>query len=337
MMLVGKYKIAALLLNLEKNEAARVLQSFTEEKMMAIAETMREISGMDIPKEEISRIYEDFKKSLRIRSGIFKPRPDQVEELFAASLGEGKTDDLFNELDQKIIPESPFKQLTRFPREILARILQDEHPQTIALALSQIESNRAAQVITQLEEDLRLDILTRIAKLKNPSKEILRNIAIKLAEKAKDLMVTESPDDAKERLQTVADVLNRVDKDTEKNVLSKISEKDSEMAEEIRELMFTFDDLLLVDKRAMQKILSGINVQVLALALKGAHKQVENFIMSNVSQRVKKLIQDEKEMLGPRTVEEVTGAQKEIVAIVRTLIENGEITISRSSEEELLV
>ena len=97
------------------------------------------------------------------------------------------------------------------------------------------------------------------------------------------------------------------------------------------------DDLLLVDKRAMQKILSGINVQVLALALKGAHKQVEKFIMSNVSQRVKKLITDEKELLGPRTVDEVTGAQKEIVAIVRTLIENGEINISRSSEEELLV
>ena len=117
MKLVGKQKIAALLLNLDKNEAARVLQSFREGQILAIAEAMREISEMDIPKEELSRIYDDFKRSMRVRAGIFKPRPEQVEELFAASLGEGKTDDLFSELDERIVPESPFKPLTRFQVE----------------------------------------------------------------------------------------------------------------------------------------------------------------------------------------------------------------------------
>jgi len=108
------------------------------------------------------------------------------------------------------------------------------------------------------------------------------------------------------------------------------------MAEEIKDLMFSFDDLVLVDKRAMQKILSGINVQVLALALKGANKAVEGYIMDNVSKRVKKLIFDEKELLGPKPIEEVIQAQKEVVATVRVLIESGEISINRSSEEELL-
>ena len=150
-------------------------------------------------------------------------------------------------------------------------------------------------------------------------------------------MKDESPEDIKDRLKTVADVLNRVDKETEKSVLGQISETDAEMAEEIKELMFTFDDLALVDKRAMQKILSGINVQVLALSLKAAKKEVDEYIMSNVSKRVKKLIDDEKELMGPKTLEEVTGAQKEIVTTVRALIESGEITISRASEEELLV
>jgi flagellar motor switch protein FliG len=128
-----------------------------------------------------------------------------------------------------------------------------------------------------------------------------------------------------------------VDRQTEKSVLGKIAEDNAEMADEIKELMFTFEDLLLVDHRAMQKILSGINVQVLAMALKGANKELELFIMGNVSKRVKKLIEDEKELMGAKPLEDVVEAQKEIVNTVRALIESGEIQINRASEEELLV
>jgi flagellar motor switch protein FliG len=260
-----------------------------------------------------------------------------MEELLTSSLGPEKSEELLDALNRRFIPTSPFKGLARYPREILVKVLENEHPQTIALALSNIESNRAAQVITGLEEELRLDIITRIAKLKHPPSDIAMSIAAKLRDKADQAMKDESPEDIKERLKTVADVLNRVDKETEKSVLGQISETDADMAEEIKELMFTFDDLILVDKRAMQKVLSGINVQVLSLSLKAAKKDVEDYIMSNVSKRVKKLIEEEKELMGPKTIDEVTEAQKEIVATVRMLIETGEITINRASEEELLV
>jgi len=336
MMLNGKHKVAAFLLNLSKEEAAEVLKFFTEDQILGIAETMKEISGKDISHDEISTVFSDFDKRLKKRSKVFRARSDEVDELFSSSLGPNLGGTLLNELDNRVVPESPFRKFTKYPKDVLVKILNMEHPQTIALVLSQIDSNKAAQVLIDLEEDIRLDIVTRIANLKAPSKEILRNVAAMLSTRVRQIMVEENPDDIKERLQTVADVLNRVDKDTEKSVLGKISETDAEMAEEIKDLMFSFDDLVLVDKRAMQKILSGINVQVLALALKGANKAVEGYIMDNVSKRVKKLIFDEKELLGPKPIEEVIQAQKEVVATVRVLIESGEISINRSSEEELL-
>ena len=197
-------------------------------------------------------------------------------------------------------------------------------------------SIKSHRLTTLIREELRLDIITRIAKLKSPPEDVNLNIAMKLEAKAKPAMVKDDPEETLSRLKTVADVLNRVDKEMEHQVLGKISETDADMAEEIRELMFTFEDLLLVDKRAMQKILSGINVQVLAMALKGATKNVEDYIMGNVSIRVRKLIEDEKELMGPQPMEEVVTGQKEIVATVRALIESGEISINRSTEEELI-
>jgi flagellar motor switch protein FliG len=334
---MGRKKIAALLLSLEREVASKVLKNFNEDDILAIGEAMKEISGMDISQDEMDRIYDDFKDLMKSRAGIFRPRDEAVDQLFTDSLGPEKGNDIISQLQRGYIPTSPFISLTRYPKEVLAKILREEHPQTIALVLSHIESNRAAQVIAELEEEMRLDVITRIAKLKNPPMEILMQIAYTMKEKAAQALLEESPDDARDRLRTVADVLNRVDTETEKSVLGKIAESDAGMAEEIKELMFTFDDLLLVDKKAMQKILSGINVQVLAMALKGAARDVEQFIMNNVSKRVQKLIQDEKEMMGPRPMEEVSEAQKEIVTTVRALIESGEITINRASEEELLV
>jgi len=337
MPLEGNQKIAALLLTLDRNVASQVLRHFKEEEILAIGEAMKEISGKDIPKEEMDKLYDEFREMMRERFGVFRPRDEALEELLKVSLGPEKSASILDMLNRRYSPASPFKALAKYPKEILARVFRDEHPQTIALALSSIESNRAAQVITELDEAMRLDILTRIARLKHPPNDVCISIAEKLRQKADRAMAEESPDEVRIRLRTVADVLNRVDKETEKSVLGQISETDADMAEEIKELMFTFDDLLLVDKRAMQKILSGINVQVLALALKAANKEVENFILSNVSQRVRKLIEEEKDLMGPKTKEEVNGAQKEIVATVRALIESGEITINRASEEELLV
>jgi flagellar motor switch protein FliG len=330
-------KIGALLMNMEKSAAAEVLKHFSEDNILAIGEAMKDLDGMDIPREEMARIYREFKVMMRARAGVFRPRDRDVDEIFSASLGE-KAEEIVHELNRRKMPiSSYFKKLAGFPSEILTGVLKDEHPQTIALVLSNIDSNKAAQVLTELEEELRLDIITRIAKLKSPPESVNLNIAMKLEAKAKQAMVKDDPEEALGRLKTVADVLNRVDKEMEQQVLGKISETDADMAEEIKELMFTFDDLLLVDKRAIQKILSGINVQALAMALKGANQSVESYIMGNVSQRVKKLIEDEKELLGPKPMEEVVSAQKEIVATVRALIESGEITISRSTEEELVV
>ncbi|MHC4942917.1 MAG: flagellar motor switch protein FliG [Planctomycetota bacterium] len=337
MPLLGRKKIAALLLNIDRDAAARILKNFREDDIIAIGEAMNEISGKDIPREELDVIYQDFREMLQQRSGVFRPRTEEMEKLLHSSLGPEKTKEILSQLQHRFIPTSPFTALGRYPKQILAKILKNEHPQTVALVLSQIESNRSARVIAEMDEDLRLDVLTRIARLKTPPMEILTQISNTMKEKANQALVEESPEEAQDRLRTVADVLNRVDRQTEKSVLGKIAEDNAEMAEEIKELMFTFEDLLLVDHRAMQKILSGINVQVLAMALKGANKELELFIMGNVSKRVKKLIEDEKELMGAKPVEDVVEAQKEIVNTVRALIESGEIQINRASEEELLV
>lgn len=337
MALAGRKKIAALLMNIDKESAATILKNFNEDDILAIGEAMKDISGNDIAHDEMISIYEDFKERMKERSGFFRPRTEEMETIISSSLGPEKSQNVLSQLrTNRFTVGSPFNALNRYPKEILVKILQDEHPQTVAQVMSQIDSSRAAQVITDLEEELRLDVLTRIAKLKTPPMEILAQIANAMKDKANQALVEESPEEAQERLRTVADVLNRVDTQTEKSVLGKIAEDNSEMAEEIKELMFTFEDLLLVDKRAMQKILSGINVQVLAMGLKGAGKELERFILGNVSQRVKKLILDEKELLGPKPREEVVAAQREIVNTVRALIESGEITINRASEEELV-
>jgi len=337
MALVGRRKIAALLLNLDREAAARVLKNFNEDDILAIGEAMKEISGKDIPHEELNRIYDDFREMMKVRAGVFRPRNEEMEKLLSTSLGPDRSGNILSQLQYRFTHASPFTGLTRYPKEILVKILKEEHPQTVSLVLSQIDSSRAAQVIAELEEEMRLDVITRIAKLKIPPMQILGQIANTMKEKANQALLEESPEESKARLRTVADVLNRVDRQTEKSVLGKIAENDADMAEEIKELMFTFEDLLLVDHRAMQKILSGINVQVLAMALKGANKELELFILGNVSKRVKKLIQDEKELIGPKPVEEVAAAQREIVNTVRALIESGEISINRASEEEMVV
>jgi flagellar motor switch protein FliG len=279
-------------------------------------------------------IQQEFINLQQANSYINSGGINYAKKILEKSFGPEKTKEIINRLTATL-QVRPFDSIRKSDPAQLLNFIQGEHPQTIALILAYIDPAQASQVISMLSTDVQSEVAKRIAMMDRTSPEIIKEVESVLDKK---LSAVASNEYARAGgIQSIVDVLNQVDRGTEKNILDKLEEDDPELVEEIKKRMFVFEDIVLLTDRAVQLVLRQVETHDLALALKTASDEVGNIIKSNMSQRAAEMLEEDMEFMGPVRIREVEDAQQRIVNVIRELEESGEIVIARGGEGEVVV
>jgi len=306
--LSNKEKVAVLLLNLGSKAAGDILGNFGESEIAEISEIIGRMKAIDDATsvqvlDEFANSYDSWSKSREIIDVIKDHKPN-------------------------IIPFVSFKGLTN---EEIMSIISGEHPQLIALVLSHLDSQQSAEIVATMPEEERADVINRMITASAPPIQIIKQIDERLEAKVHSLGGRlDTPDERKFR--AIAEILNRTDTATERTIMQRIREEDPRVAEEIKSLMFVFEDVAVVDDKALMRVLGEIKIGSIALSLKTASEAIRKKISSCMSKRMGEMVKEELELLGPKPLAEVEAAQKEIVDSLSKLEAQGEIIRGQAGE-----
>lgn len=323
-------KAAILLVSLPEDEAAKLLAKLTPKQAELVSLEIAQLNT--IPPEEQERIILEFADS-KPRGVVRRGGLQVVQTLLERALGRQAADTLDN--IREAIASLPFGFLRRVDPQNILTFLADEHPQTIALVLCHLPSQLAAQVLSGLPTSLQLSVVRRIAHMGETSPDVLKSVEDALAGRLQNAM-----QQSLERaggVATVAEILNVADRGTERALLESLAQEDPELVEQIRRLMFVFDDIAKLSDKDVQTLLKHVETQQWAMALKGASEELRQKILGNMSQRAAAMLLEEIEYLGPKRLSEVEAVQQQIVDIVRQLEESGQITTQPAPEDEMVV
>ncbi len=329
--ITGRRKAAILLVTMGPEKAAKVLKNLedSEVEMLTI-----EIANLGkVSNEERKAVLEEFQNLTKAREMIISGGIDYAKEMLIKAFGPEKAMQIIERLVSNLSVK-PFEFMRTADVVQIVNFLQSEHPQTIALVLSFLEPRIAAQVLGALPENLQIDVVKRISLLERASPDVVKEVE-KLLEKKFAGVATQTMS-AVGGLDTAAEIMNSLDRSTEKNIMERLTYESPELAEEIRRRMFVFEDILKLDDRSVQLVLREVNSQDLAVALKGASEELKNKIFNNMSKRAQQLLKDEIEFMGPVRVKDVEEAQQKMINVIRRLEEAGEIVIARGGGEELI-
>ena len=257
-----------------------------------------------------------------------------AKELLENALGTDKAMEVIGRLTASL-QVKPFEFVRKADASQLLNFIQDEHPQTIALILSYLPAGQAAQIISALPPDRQADVAMRIATMDRTSPDVIKEVERVLETKLASLVNQEY--NVIGGVDAVVEILNTVDRGTEKHIMESMEIEEPELADEIRKKMFVFEDILLLDDRAIQRVLRDVDNSDLAIALKGANEQVQNAIFNNLSKRLASMIKEDMDFMGPVRMKDVEEAQQKIVNIIRKLEDSAEIVISRGGGDEIIV
>jgi len=327
--LSGKRKAALFVLSLPSDVAASVLKYLGEDEVGPLMAEML-VAGEAVAAER-EVVLQEFGRSTVAGGGV---GVSYIKELLEGALGVQRADGLMERL---MGPQrtTPFDRLRRARPEQIAAILQDEHPQVAALALSYLRSEQAAKVLQLMPETVKADLAHRIARGQPVAPELVRRVEHSLERK----LVVVSPQTSLEPtggVRALVDIITRVDRDSERAILSELGKRDERLAEEVKALLFVFEDLLMLSDIGLQRVLRDADHKVVATALKGAQEDVRDKVFRNLSQRATEIVKEEIELMGPVRLRDVEDARRAIVGVVRQLEEAGEITVVRE-EEQLVV
>ncbi|MEN3007639.1 flagellar motor switch protein FliG [Pseudothermotoga sp.] len=329
--LTGKRKAAVLLVMLGPEKAASVLKHLDESDVEQLTIEIANIGK--VTDEEKKQVLSEFQEIARAREMITQGGIEYAKEVLQKAFGPEKAMRIIERLVSNL-QVKPFDFLRQADPLQLVNFLQSEHPQTVAVILSYLEPQLAGKILSALPEDLQVEVVKRIALLERTSPDVIRDIEKNLERKLSGfVMQTFSQVGG---VDTAAEIMNSIDRSSEKKIMEKLSYDSPELAEEIRRRMFVFEDLVKLDDRSVQIILREIETRDLALALKGASEEVKQKIFKNISKRAAQLLQDELEYMGPVRLKDVEEAQQKIINVVRRLEEAGEIIIARGGGEELI-
>jgi flagellar motor switch protein FliG len=330
--LSGEQKAAILLISLGPEISSDVFKELKEEHVEQVALQIANLKRVSGPERD-AVMEETYQLSLA-EEYISQGGVDYAREVLEKALGEQKAMEIINRL-QGALQMTPFDFIKRTDPQQLLNFIQNEHPQTISLILAHLNSEHAATILSALPAEIQVDVAQRIAVMERATPDIIMEIEKVLERNIASVFTQEMT--AAGGVRSVAEMLNRVDRSTEKAIMEKLEETNPDLADEIKRLMFVFDDLLLIDDRSIQRILREIDQKDLILALKGAGEEVKAKILKNMSQRAKALIMEEMEVMGPTRLKNTEEAQQKIVNTIRQLEEMGEIVVSRGGEEEVFV
>jgi flagellar motor switch protein FliG len=326
-------KAAILLMTLDTPTAAALLKSLPQE---SVEEVTRELAALGHVDTSLRyAVVEEFYNLSIASEYMARGGLDYAKVLLKESLDGTMADRVLAQI-QTQVQKTPFAFLQKAESENLLTFIQDEHPQTIALIVCHLPHHKAAEILAGLPVQKQIEVIKRIANMEQTNPEVIREVERGLESRLSN-MLTQSMEKAG-GIPTVAEILNLADRATEKSILEGLESDDPELVEEIRRLMFVFEDIKLVDSKGIQSILKEVDNDQLALALKTASTELQEKIFGNMSERAAALIREDMQYMGPVRVTDVEAAQQKIVDIVRRLEDAGEIIIAgRGGESDLIV
>lgn len=327
----GAEKAAILMIALGQEVSADVFKQLTEEEIEQITLEITNIRKVD--PEVKSQVYSEFYDLYVAQNYISQGGIAYAKDVLEKAIGSQKAYEIIEKLSSTL-QVRPFGFARKADPQQLFSLIQNEVPQTIAIIFSYLTPQQAGQLLGMLPKDKQIAVIERIATMDRTSPEYIKEIE-RIVERK---MSASSMDDftVTGGLQSVVDILNGVDRGTEKFILETLSKINNDLAEKIRRKMFVFEDIVKLDARSVQKVISDTDANTLAVALKGATQDVHKVIFDNISSRLKQIIQEDMEYMGPVRVRDVEEAQQKIVNVIRKLEEAGEIVIVRGKEDVLI-
>jgi flagellar motor switch protein FliG len=326
-------KAAVALVAFGSEVSALVLKGMSEQDLERI--TVEIANLRDVPGEIEEKVIEECHQVFMARQYISQGGIDFAQQILEKAVGAKKAREIMHRLESSIHSKG-FSLLKDIDPKQLTSFLQNEHPQTISLILTQLNPQHAASVLSELTPELQGEVALRIATMEKIAPEILTEIEQTLEGHFERTAGGEMSSSG--GAKAIAEVLNLIDTTAEKNILQSLEAEDADLAAEIKNMMFVFEDLVLLDDRSIQRLLKEIETKDIAVALKATTDEVKNKIFSNVSERVAVMIQEEMEFMGPTRLSDVEAAQSRIVEATRRLEEEGQIIISgRGGKEDIIV
>ena len=328
MELTGKQRIAVLLLAMGDKFTADVFKRMDRQEIAEISIAIVDLEP--VPREIVEDVLREFHESLVEGVDMIAGGSDTLKRLLVKNLDPETAKYIMDSLSLETGP-APFRELEQVSPRLLSQILRNEHPQTLALILGHLHPDQAANLLTSLPAGVRAEVLMRLARLEAVPEDMLMEVDKVLTSQ----LIAMGGKEGKKvgGVQSVAEILNAVDRATEEEVLSEIEEDSAQMAEDIRNLMFVFEDCKNIDDRGVREMLKEISNEDLTLALRGSSDDLKEKFFKNMSERAGNLIREELEYMGPTKLSDVEAAQQNIVKVVRRLEAENKLVISRGAGE----
>ena len=330
--LSGLQKSAILLIALGPERSATIFKHLKEEEIEEL--TLEIANTRSITPQVKDEVIDEFYQVCLAQQYIAEGGITYAKELLEKALGTEKALDVIGKLTASL-QVKPFEFIRKTDPSQLLNFIQDEHPQTIALILAYLSPQQAAMIIAALPQERQADVAKRVAMMDRTSPDVIKEVEQILENKLSSLVNQDYTIIG--GVDQVVEILNTVDRGTEKHIMETLEIEEPELADEIRKKMFVFEDILLLDDRAIQRVLHDVDNNDLALALKGSNEQVQQAIFNNLSKRLAAMIKEDMEFMGPVRMKDVEEAQQKIVNIIRKLEDSAEIVISRGGGDEIIV
>ena len=329
--LTGPQKTAILILALGDAFASEVFKKFERTEITAVSRAMAKLDSVN--KEQAEEVLKEFNQAMTIGKEMLYGGPEQVRKMISSNLDSDTARYILDELDFDSGPV-PFKELGNVSPKILAQILRNEHPQTLALILGHLPPDSAGNLLQNMAPGVRAEVLIRLAKLEAVAEEMLVEVDRVLQSQ---LIAIGGKEGRKVGgVNSVAEILNAIDRATEEEIMADIEEESAQLAEEIKQLMFVFEDIMKIDDRGIREVLKEISNEDLTMSLKTAPEELREKFFKNLSERAGNMIREDLEIMGPVKLSEVESAQQNIVKQVRRLEAEGRIVIAGSGGEVLV-
>ena len=328
----GIQKAAILLIALGPERSADIFKHLKEDE---IEELTLEIANTRSVSPQVKEdVLNEFYQICLAQQYIAEGGIGYAKELLDKALGEDRAKEVITKLTASL-QVRPFEFVRKTDPSQLLNFIQDEHPQTIAMILSYLTSAQAALVIGALPPEKQADVAKRIAMMDRTSPDVIKEVERVLEKKLSSLVNQDYT--IVGGVDAIVNILNTVDRTTEKHIMESLEIEEPELADEIRKKMFVFEDILLLDDRAIQRVLRDVDNADLGVALKAANEEVQNVIFKNLSKRLAAMIKEDMEFMGPVRMKDVEEAQQKVVSVIRKLEDSGEIVISRGGGDEIVV
>lgn len=328
----GIQKAAVLLISLGPERSASIFKHLKEDEIEQL--TLEIANTRSISPATKDQVMDEFYEICLAQQYIAEGGIAYAKELLEKALGADKARDVIGKLTASL-QVRPFEFVRKTDASQLLNFIQDEHPQTIALILSYLSSGQASQIISALTPEKQADVAKRIAQMDRTSPDVIKEVEKVLERKLASLVNQDYT--IVGGVDSIVEILNTVDRGTEKHIMETLEIEEPELADEIRRKMFVFEDILSLDDKSIQRVLREVDNNELAVALKGSNDEVQNVIFNNLSKRLAAMIKEDMDYMGPVRLKDVEEAQQRIVNIIRKLEDSSEIIISRGGGDEIVV